>query len=159
MKKIILAAIVAITLPGLAHAACFPSITLGQFGLGEWSNADRTWVISDTVGDFSNRAGSRSELAQHKNRLVLSCDTKGKALIAQAETYFQGVKDDLSEEFDAACDAGPACSAMKSLWVQSETASIDDHVAKMRTWYQGNIKRCKRHFKGVYRASKNHLCS
>jgi len=148
----------AMSLLGLAWAACFPSITLGEFNLGEWSNADRTWVISDKVGDFNDRASSRSELRQHRNRLVRSCETKGQNLITQAETHFNGVKDGLSDSFNASCDAGALCGEFRVLWVQAETASIDDHVATMRTWYQDNIKKCKGHFRGTFNVLKKQVC-
>ncbi len=67
-KIIVLAVMTAITLPNLADASCFPSVPLGHYHLGEWSNVDRSWVISDVVGNYNERASSRSELLQQKNQ-------------------------------------------------------------------------------------------
>ena len=157
MKKIISAVIFSIALPSLAHA-CLPSLPLGHYNLGEWSNMDRTWVISGMVGS-SKHANSRAELEKLKNRFVRNCRKKGRKLISEAETYFEGVKEGLSDRFDAAgCDAGEHCEVFKRLFIESETASIDNHVATMRTWFGGNIERCKIHFNWKYNEFKGLLC-
>lgn len=157
--KWILMMIIVVSVPSLAHSACFPSISLGVYSLGEWSNPDRTWVISDSVGNFNDRATSKSELQKHRNRLVKSCKTKGNALIAAAEEYFNKVKEGLGPEFDANCDQGDVCEEFRDLWIQSETSAIDKHVQKMKAWYKGNIRNCKRHFNNTYNNLVDNLCS
>ena len=156
MKKIIFAVIFSIALPSLAYATCFPSLPLGHYNLGEWSNLDGTWVISDTVGD-SSRASSRAELKKLKKKFVRSCKKKGRDLIAQGEAYFEGVKEGLPDRFDDS-NCGEYCDTFKRLWIESETASIDNHVATMRTWYEGNIGNCRNHFIGAYNELKGRLC-
>ncbi len=76
----------------------------------------------------------------------------------QGETYFESVKDGLSDKFDSTCHAGPICEEIKEVWLPAETASTDEHIATMRTWYQGNIETCKNHFNGRYNILKNSLC-
>jgi len=157
--KSILAVIIAICLPSMAYASCFPSVSLGTYNLGEWSNADRSWVISDTVGDFDDRVSTKAELLKQKNKLVESCETKGKALITKAKEYFTEKKNNLGTQYDATCGEGELCQQLRSAWIQQESNAIDEHVEDMEDWYTGNIATCKSNFEGVYNTLVDHLCT
>jgi len=149
---------VAVLLPS-AVFACFSSLSLGSYPLGEWSNGDGTWTISDTVGDGDDRATSKEELLADRDQHVVSCETKGKNLISKAENYFQTRINGLAAEFDASCTAGPFCPVFRTLWVEQETSAINAHVANMRTWYQDRIESCKSHFNTQYGQLVGYLCS
>ncbi len=153
-----LIAIAIMSLPGLAYSACFPSITLGQTTLGEWSNLDRSWVISATVGDYNSRASSKSELLTERNRLQALCETEGKRLISEGEKHFTAWKEGAADRFDASCTQEPICSEIRDITVQAEKDSIDDEIGRLRAWYQGNIQKCKSHFTGVYNMVAGLLC-
>jgi len=159
--KYVLAVVIATSLPSSAYSACFPSISLGEYGLGEWSNADRSWVISATVGDYNDRVESKADLAKQRNKLVESCETKGNDLIKKAEDYFEAKRDNLASDYDDNCEEGDLCEdeTIRDLWIASETDAINDHIEEMKAWYKNNISSCKSHFKGVYNELVDKLCN
>lgn len=73
--------------PVSSFSACLKKATLGEFHLGEWSDADRTFFISDTVGNV-NRKVSAKNLKKRYKKLLRQCDKKARRLIIQGEDHF-----------------------------------------------------------------------
>ncbi len=143
--------------------ACFSSITLGTYNLGEWSGVagGTAWKVSDTVGSASDTASSAADLESQKNTLIGQCDTKGNALIAGAKSNLLAKKNALGADFDKTCD-DPFCQmfreTFRSLWIESEGRSIDNEIDRMAQWYTNNISLCKQHFTGRYNTLQPHMC-
>ena len=146
--------------PGIA-TACFPQLSLGEYNLGEWSNHDRSWVISAQVGDIKVTANSPAALLQQRDDLVSACATEGKALTTQGQTYLRQKKANLGAQFSCASE-DLVCNmfedTFRKLWVQSEGAAIDDEETRMVTWYTENITLCEAHFNSRYQILKQHIC-
>ncbi len=146
------------TIP-LVHANCFKSVSLGEYSLGEWSDAGRTWVESDTVGSFSDVITTQSALVTQRDNLVSQCSTKGKAVIAAVEQRLNKQKANLGPEWDAACGDETFCLMVRDISIRSREQEIDREIGRMQAWYQGSIERCKGHFNYAFNMLSPHLCA
>ncbi len=141
------------------HANCFKSISLGEFPLGEWSDAGRTWVESDMVGSISDTFTTKSALETQKNTLLGQCTTKGNAVIAKVEERLNQRKAGLGAEFDKWCTDTFFCPMVRDISIQSRTNEIDQEIVRMKGWYKTNIEKCKQHFNYMHNTLSTHLCS
>ncbi|MCY4258963.1 MAG: hypothetical protein OXC91_01695 [Rhodobacteraceae bacterium] len=144
---------------GAAHANCFPSLTLGDYPLGEWSDADRTWVVSDTVGSSSDYLTTQSAAQAHRDALLEECSTKGNAVIAEVEGRLNERKAGLGAEFDRTCTDMIFCPMVRDTAIQFQENEIDREIDRMKTWYQGRINSCKDHFNYRYNTLSPLICS
>jgi len=146
------------TLP-LVHANCFKSVSLGEYPLGEWSDAGRNWVVSDTVGSFSDVVTTQSVLKVEKDNLIAQCDTKGKAVIADVEKRLTERKTNLGTEFDKTCTDAIFCPMIRDITIQSHESDIDREIGRMKAWYGKSIEKCKNHFNYAFNLLNPRLCS
>jgi len=146
------------TLP-LVHANCFKLVSLGEYPLGEWSDAGRTWVVSDTVGSFSDAITTPSALKTQKDTLIAQCSTKGKAVIADVEQRLNKQKANLGPEFDKTCTDTIFCPLIRDISIQARESEIEQEIGRMQAWYQGSIERCKSHFNYMFNTLNPHLCA
>ena len=144
---------------GTAHASCFPSVSLGQYGLGEWSDAGRTWVVSDTVGSFSDAVTTRSAAQTSRDTLIGQCSTKGNAVIAEVEKRLSARRAGLGAKFDRTCTDAVFCPMVRDITIQSQQQEIDQEIARMKSWYGASIDRCKGHFNYVFNTLSPLLCA
>jgi len=141
-----------------AQANCFKSVSLGEYPLGEWSDAGRTWVVSDTVGSFSDAITTQSALETQKDTLIAQCSTKGKAVIAAVEQRLNRQKANIGPEFDATCTVSPICLMIRDITIGSREYEIDQEIGRMQAWYQGSIGRCQSHFNYTFNTLSPRLC-
>ncbi len=144
---------------GTAQADCFPSVSLGEYPLGEWSDADRTWVVSDTVGSFSDVVTTRSEAATSRDTLIEQCSTKGNALITKVESRLNEKKAGLGAEFDEQCTDAVICPMIRDMTIESRENEIDREIDRMKSWYGGRIDRCRDHFNYKFNTLSPLMCS
>jgi len=140
------------------HADCFKSVSLGEYPLGEWSDAGRTWVVSDTVGSFSDAIKTQAALVENKNMLIAQCSTKGNAVIAAVEQRLNDRKAGLGAEFDAWCTDSLFCSMIRDITIQSREQEIDREISRMRSWYKFSIEKCGDHFNYTFNTLSPRLC-
>ncbi len=146
------------TLP-LAHANCFQSVSLGEYPLGEWSDAGRTWVVSDTVGSFSDAFTTLSALQTQKTALLGECSTKGNAVIAAVEKRLNARRANLGAEFDQTCTDSFFCPMIRDITIQSREDEIDREIGRMQAWYGLSIDKCKSHFNYAFNTLSSSLCA
>ncbi len=143
---------------GTAHANCFKSASLGEYPLGEWSDAGRTWVVSDTVGSFSEAFTTRSALQSQRDTLTGECSTKGNAVIAAVEGRLNDRKAGLGAEFDRTCTE-VFCPMFRDISIQSREQEIDREIGRMKAWYNASIGRCEGHFNYMFNTLSPLMCS
>ncbi len=144
---------------GTAHANCFKSVSLGEYPLGEWSDAGRTWVVSDTVGSFSDAFTTQSELRAQRDALIGQCSAKGNAVIAEVEKRLNERKADLGAEFDRTCTDLAFCPLVRDISIQSREREIDQEISRMQSWYRASIDRCEGHFNYMFNTLSPRICS
>ena len=144
---------------GTAHAGCFGSVSLGEHPLGEWSDAGRTWVVSDTVGSFSDAFTTRSALKTQRDNLIGQCSTKGDAVIAEVEKRLNARRAGLGAEFDKTCTHPVFCPMFRDISIQSRENEIDAEISRMKSWYQASIDRCKAHFNFMFNTLSPRMCA
>ncbi len=148
-----------LTFGGAAHASCFNSVSLGEYPLGEWSDANRTWVESDTVGSFSDVVTTLSAARTQKDELVTQCSTKGNAVVAAVEKRLNDRKTGLGAEFDKTCTDSFICPMIRDISIQSREQEIDREIGRMQAWYEMNIGKCKGHFNYTFNTLSPLICS
>ena len=144
---------------GTAQADCFPSVSLGEYALGEWSDADRTWVVSDTVGSFSDVVTTLSAAEANRDTLIEQCSTKGNAVIAEVERRLNEKKAGLGAAFDEWCTDSIICPMIRDMTIQSREHEINHEIGKMTSWYGVSIGRCEDHFRYTFNTLSPRLCS
>ncbi|MCY3982505.1 MAG: hypothetical protein OXC72_05510 [Roseovarius sp.] len=162
MKKVFMAFLIFFLGSGTAtfvHASCFPSVSLGEYPLGEWSDAGRTWVISDTVGSFSDYFTTQSELETHKNTLMAECSTKGNEVIAAVEQKLNERKAGLGAEFDRTCTNTLICPMIRDITIQFQENEIESEIDRMKSWYESRIGMCQSNFNHVFNTISPYLCA
>ncbi|MCY4186539.1 MAG: hypothetical protein OXC82_10575 [Rhodobacteraceae bacterium] len=162
MKKLIMTFLILFLGSGtltVVHANCFQSVSLGEYPLGEWSDAGRTWVVSDTVGSFSDAITTQSALETHKNTLIAQCSTKGNAVIAAVEQRLNEKRAGLGAEFDRTCTNSLFCSMIRDITIQSREYEIDREIGKMKSWYKLSIEKCVMHFNYTFDVLNPRLCA
>ncbi len=142
----------------LVHANCFKSASLGEYPLGEWSDASRTWVESDTVGSFYDSFATQSALEEHKDTLIAQCSTKGNALKNTVAQRLNQRKANLAAEFDQWCTTEPICSMVRDITIRSGEQEIDQEIGRMQAWYDVRIEKCKGHFNYAFNTLNPRLC-
>ena len=141
-----------------AQADCFKSVSLGEYSLGEWSDAGRTWVVSDTIGSFSDVVTTVSAAQIHRDTLIGQCSTKGNAVIAEIERRLNEQKAGLGAAFDRECGDGIFCAMIREISIQSREYEINREIAKMKGWYQVSIERCEDHFNYTFDTLSPRMC-
>jgi len=144
---------------GAAHANCFKSVSLGEYSLGEWSDADRTWVVSGTVGSFSDVVTTRSAAETNRDTLITQCSTKGKEVIADIEKRLNKPRAGFAAEFDKSCTDSVICPMIRDITIQSRGYEIDREIGRMQAWYGASIERCKGHFNYTFNILSPRMCS
>ncbi len=144
---------------GAAHANCFDSVSLGEYPLGEWSDAGRTWVVSDTVGSFSDAVTTRSAAQTQRDTLIGQCSTKGKAVMAEIERRLNAKKAGFGAEFDRTCTTFPICSMIRDISIRSREQEIEQEIGRMQAWYGVRIDRCEDHFNYTFNTLSPLMCS
>ncbi len=148
-----------LTFGGAAHASCFASVSLGEYPLGEWSDASRTWVESDSVGSFSDVVTTRSAAETERDALIEQCSTKGKAVVAAVETRLNTRRAGLGAEFDRTCTDAVICPMIRDISIKSREREIDREIGRMQAWYQMRIGNCEAHFKYTFNTLSPLMCS
>ncbi len=143
----------------VVHAGCFQSLSLGAYPLGEWSDAGRTWVVSDTVGSFSDAFSTQSALEAQKNTLIAQCSTKGNAVIADVEQRLNARRAGLGAAFDATCTDSAFCPLVRDMTIKAREQEIDTEIGRMKSWYQASIEKCKGHFNYTFNTLSPRLCA
>jgi len=142
--KTFIAIILVTLITTAAHASsCFNSLPLGEFPLGEWSDANRTWVESDTVGSFSDTSESVSALRTQRDTLLKQCSEKAEALIDKVEKRLNDRKDNLGTEFDKTCTDPIICPMIRDTQILSQTQEIEREIGRMKSWFNSRINDCK----------------
>ncbi len=159
IKRPLLLAGFILVFAGTAHANCFEQISLGEYPLGEWSDAGRTWVVSDTVGSFSDFVTTLSAAETQKDTLIGQCSEKGNAVIAEVEKRLNERKTGLGTEFDKTCTDSVICPMIRAITIQSQEREIDQEIGRMKSWYRAGIDRCERHFNYMFNTLSRLLCS
>jgi len=144
---------------GTVQASCFKSVSLGEYPLGEWSDADRTWVESDTVGSFSEVVTTLSAAQTQRDLLSDQCSKKGKALIDAIEKRLIARKANVSVEFDRKCNDTFFCPMIRDISIRSQEREIESESGRMHLWYASRIDRCKEHFNYTFNILSPRLCS
>ncbi len=144
---------------GVAQANCFNSVSLGEYPLGEWSDANRTWVVSDTVGSFSDVVTTLSAAETRRDALIEQCSTKGKAVVAEVERRLNDRKAGLGAEFDKTCDDPIICPMIRDISIRSRGQEIEREIGRMQAWYEMNIGKCKGHFNYTFNTLSPLICS
>ncbi len=144
---------------GAVHANCFKSLSLGEYPLGEWSDAGRTWVVTDTVGSFSDAFTTLSALQTQRDTLIDQCSTKGNAVIAEVRKRLNERKAGLGAEFDKTCTDLVFCPLVRDISIQSREREIDQEIGRMQVWYQASISRCEGHFNYMFNTLSPRICS
>ena len=148
-----------LTFGGAAHASCFNSVSLGEYPLGEWSDANRTWVESDTVGSFSDVVTTLSAAVTQRDALIQQCSRKGNALVAAVEKRLNDRKAGLGAEFDKTCDDLIICPMIRDISIRSREQEIEREIGRMQAWYEMNIGKCKGHFNYTFNTLSPLICS
>ena len=143
---------------GTAQATCFESVSLGEYPLGEWSDAGRTWVVSDTVGSFSDVVTTLSAAETQRDVLLDQCSEKGNAVIAEVERRLNERKAGLGAEFDRTCTDPVFCPMVRDITIRSREHEIDQEIGRMRSWYRASIGRCEEHFNYTFNTLSPRLC-
>jgi len=144
------------TLPIVAHSAgCFDSVFLGQYVLGNWNgpgpNSDsERWDVGGIVGTNESFA-TKKELRVHMKEMVEQCSVKGAKIIADAERHMMARKDTAVARFEEWCNDPIFCPAIRNISINYERNQIDKEIERMKTWYGGNIKKCKKNFRDAFR--------
>jgi len=160
--KIKLMALLAAFIPvfgGTVHANCFKSVSLGEYALGEWSDAGRTWVVSGTVGSFSDAFTTRSALQTQRDTLIDQCSTEGNAVISDVRKRLNDRRAGLGAEFDRTCTDAIFCPLVRDISIQSREHEIDQEIGRMQSWYQASIGRCKGHLNYTFTTLSPRICS
>ncbi len=144
---------------GTAQASCFKSISLGEYPLGEWSDAGRTWVVSDTVGSLSDTFTTLSAVRTQKDTLIDQCSEKGKAVIAEVERRLNERKVGLGAKFDRTCTDTVICPMIRDISIQAREHEIDSEIGRMQSWYRARIDQCEKHFNYTFNTLSPRLCS
>ena len=101
MNKALLSLIVGLGmgfLPVSVYSSCLKKVALGEYHLGEWSNADGTVVISAIVGSITRRVNGNN-LERLRDNYIRQCDRKAKRLIKRGKKLFPEQAEDLEEWF------------------------------------------------------------
>jgi len=162
MKTLITTFLVLVLGPGtlpLVHANCFKSVALGEYAIGEVSDLGCTWVVSDTVGSFSDAITTQSALEAQRDVLIAQCSTKGKAVIADVEQRLNAQRPAFATEFDATCTTQPICSMVRDITIKSRNQEVDREIGRMQAWYTASIERCKGHFNYTFNILNPRLCA
>ena len=144
---------------GTVQADCFKSASLGEYPLGEWSDANRTWVVTDTVGSFSDAVTTLSALQTQKDTLINQCSTKGKAVITEVEKRLTERKAGIAAKFDRTCDNDFICPMIRDISIQSQEEEVDREIGRMQAWFEISINRCKGHFNYAFNILSPRICS
>jgi len=158
-RSVILLAGFILVFSGTAYATCFRSVSLGEYPLGEWSDAGRTWVVSDTVGSFSDVVTTLSAAETQRDILRDQCSEKGNAVIAEVEKRLNERKAGLGAEFDRTCTDPVFCPMVRDITIRSREHEIDQEIGRMRSWYRASINRCEEHFNYTFNTLSPRLCS
>ena len=159
LKRLSLLAGFILVFGGTAQATCFESVSLGEYPLGEWSDAGRTWVVSDTVGSFSEVVTTLSAAETRRDVLLDQCSEKGNAVIAEVEKRLNERKAGLGAEFDRTCTDPVFCPMVRDITIRARQNEIDREVGRMTSWYRERIGRCEAHFGYMFDTLSPRLCS